>query len=127
MVNLGLSKVDDAVATKHPGLQQYAACQSHAFMKGTGSFVLGTGVLFSLQNLLQKKLPYRLQWNLLLSIVTGSVCSYLVTRSETLKCSDLWMYLETGNYPDRTPHTEEPAEPTDPSGPRTTQYGDVME
>lgn len=23
------------------GLQSYAACQSHAFMKGTGTFILG--------------------------------------------------------------------------------------
>ncbi|KAG5834721.1 transmembrane protein 141 [Anguilla rostrata] len=127
MVNIGLRKVDDAVAAKHPGLQQYSACQSHAFMKGTGTFVLGTGLLLSLQYMLQKKLPYPSQWSLLLSVVTGSVCSYAVTRSETQKCSDLWMYLETGSVPDRTPHTEEPAQPTEPSGPRTTQYGDVME
>ncbi|KAG7476468.1 hypothetical protein MATL_G00083080 [Megalops atlanticus] len=127
MVNLGLSRVDDAVAAKHPGLQQYAACQSHAFMKGTGSFVLGTGGLFVIQKVLQKKLPYPLQWNLLLSVVAGSVCSYAVTRIETQKCSDLWMYLETGSFPDRTPHTEEATPPAEPSGPKTTQYGDVME
>ncbi|KAJ8286812.1 hypothetical protein GJAV_G00043540 [Gymnothorax javanicus] len=127
MVNIGITKVDDAIAAKHPGLQQYSACQSHAFMKGTGTFVLGTGLLFALQNMLQKRLPYPLQWNVLLSVVTGSVCSYLVTRSETQKCSDLWMYLETGSFPDRTPHTEEPAQSPELSGPRTTQYGDVME
>ncbi|KAJ8408665.1 hypothetical protein AAFF_G00253000 [Aldrovandia affinis] len=126
MVNIGLTKVDDAVAAKHPGLQQYTACQSHAFMKGTGTFMLGTAGLISVQHLLQKKLPYPLQWNLLVSIVAGSVCSYLVTRRESQKCSDLWMYLETGSYPDRTAHTEEPSS-TEPSGPKPTQYGDVME
>ncbi|XP_010778759.1 transmembrane protein 141 isoform X2 [Notothenia coriiceps] len=40
MVNIGLTKVDDAVAARHPGLQSYAACQSGAFMKGTGTIVL---------------------------------------------------------------------------------------
>nr|KAF6487931.1 transmembrane protein 141 [Rousettus aegyptiacus] len=48
MVNLGLSRVDDAVAAKHPGLGEYAACQSNAFMKGIFTFVtgrLGLGVL----------------------------------------------------------------------------------
>ncbi|KAM9642869.1 transmembrane protein 141 isoform 1-T1 [Trichechus inunguis] len=39
MVNLGLSRVDDAVAAKHPGLGEYAACQSNAFMKGVVTFV----------------------------------------------------------------------------------------
>ncbi|KAF6127739.1 transmembrane protein 141 [Phyllostomus discolor] len=39
MVNLGLSRVDDAVAAKHPGLGEYAACQSRAFMKGIFTFV----------------------------------------------------------------------------------------
>ncbi|XP_057218755.1 transmembrane protein 141 [Triplophysa rosa] len=76
MVNLGLSKVDDAVAAKHPGLQQYAACQSYAFMKGTASFILGTASLFFVQRALQKRMPYPLQWNLLVSIVASSVFSY---------------------------------------------------
>ncbi|XP_015734215.1 transmembrane protein 141 isoform X2 [Coturnix japonica] len=43
MVNLGLRRVEDSVAAKHPALQQYAACQAHAFMKGIGTFVAGTG------------------------------------------------------------------------------------
>ncbi|CAF99181.1 unnamed protein product, partial [Tetraodon nigroviridis] len=103
MVNLGLSRVDDAVAAKHPGLESYAACQSHAFMKGTGTFILGTVSLFAIQKVLQRKLPYSLQWNLLVSIVTSSFGSYAVTRWETQKCSDLWMLLETGKVPDRSP------------------------
>ncbi|XP_038011946.1 transmembrane protein 141 isoform X3 [Motacilla alba alba] len=43
MVNLGVRRVEDDVAAKHPALQQYAACQSHAFMKGIGTFLAGTG------------------------------------------------------------------------------------
>ncbi|XP_023392206.1 transmembrane protein 141 isoform X3 [Pteropus vampyrus] len=71
MVNLGLSRVDDAVAAKHPGLGEYAACQSTAFMKGIFTFVT----------------------------VTGSVASYWVTRVESQKCSHLWLFLETGQLP----------------------------
>nr|XP_037842958.1 transmembrane protein 141 isoform X2 [Chlorocebus sabaeus] len=71
MVNLGLSRVDDAVAAKHPGLGEYAACQSHAFMKGVFTFVT----------------------------VAGSVASYGVTRVESKKCSNLWLFLETGQLP----------------------------
>ncbi|XP_010876142.2 transmembrane protein 141 isoform X1 [Esox lucius] len=106
MVNIGLTKVDDALAAKHPGLQQYAACQSHAFMKGTGTFVLGTAGFFLLQKVIQKKLPYPLQWNLLLSTVAASMGSYAVTRWETMKCNDLWILSETGAVADRTAHSE---------------------
>nr|XP_027326683.2 transmembrane protein 141 isoform X3 [Anas platyrhynchos] len=42
MGNLGLQRVDESVAARHPALRQYAACQSHAFMKGIGAFVAGT-------------------------------------------------------------------------------------
>ncbi|XP_030625652.1 transmembrane protein 141 isoform X2 [Chanos chanos] len=126
MVNLGLTKVDDALVAKHPGLERYAACQSHAFMKGTGSFILGTASLFFAQRALQKRLPYALQWNLLVSIVASSVFSYSVTRWETMKCTDLWLLLETGSVPDRNPPKEPPALTT-PAGPKVTQYGDVMD
>ncbi|XP_030210007.1 transmembrane protein 141 isoform X4 [Gadus morhua] len=97
MVNIGLRRVDDALAAKHPGLQQYAACQSSAFMKGTGTFLL----------------------------VASSVGSYAVTRWETRKCTELWLLLEKGEIPDPTPskvlNLEEPA------APKKTLYGDVME
>ncbi|XP_075899747.1 transmembrane protein 141 [Nelusetta ayraudi] len=125
MVNIGLSKVDDAVAAKHPGLQSYAACQSHAFMKGTGTFILGAISLFGAQKVLQKRLPYPLQWNLLVSIVASSVGSYAVTRWETQKCTDLWMFLETGKVPDRSPPQVSKPEESERSA--KTKYGDVME
>ncbi|XP_055255135.1 transmembrane protein 141 isoform X2 [Moschus berezovskii] len=68
MVNLGLSRVDDTVASKHPGLGEYAACQSNAFMKGVSTFVTGTGATFGLQMLVQRKLPYPFQWNVLVAV-----------------------------------------------------------
>ncbi|XP_064249679.1 transmembrane protein 141 isoform X9 [Passer domesticus] len=48
-------------------LQQYAACQSHAFMKGIGTFLAGSGAAFAVQNMARQKLPYSLQWSLLLA------------------------------------------------------------
>ncbi|XP_020837507.1 transmembrane protein 141 isoform X3 [Phascolarctos cinereus] len=51
MVTLGLSRVDDAVAARHPGLREYAACQSQAFMKGIITFITGhTGQEWSQAN-----------------------------------------------------------------------------
>uniref|UniRef100_UPI00398EC509 transmembrane protein 141 isoform X2 n=1 Tax=Pristiophorus japonicus TaxID=55135 RepID=UPI00398EC509 len=124
MVNVGLSRVSESVAAKHPGLQEYAACQSHAFMKGTSA-------AFVMQRLLNKKLPVPTKWNVLLSVVTGSLTSYVVTRVETQKCSNLWIYLETGAMPHSSDKGTEDqktdsAENTDNGG-KKTQYGDVMD
>lgn len=49
--------------------------------------------------LVQKKFPYPFQWNLLVAVVAGSVASYWVTRVESQKCSNLWLFLETGKLP----------------------------
>ncbi|XP_021270062.1 transmembrane protein 141 isoform X6 [Numida meleagris] len=138
MVHLGLRRVEDGVAAKHPALQQYAACQAHAFMKGIGTFLAGSGAAFAVQKLVNKKLPYPLQWNLLLSVAAGSLASYTVTRAETQKCSDFWIYLETGKSPqehvvaDRVPQpaenlfVQEDAERVTPSV-RRNKYGDIVE
>ncbi|XP_061460432.1 transmembrane protein 141 [Rhineura floridana] len=130
MVNVGLSRVDDAVAAKHPGLQEYATCQSYAFMKGIGTFITGSGVAFAVQKL-NRKMPYPLQWNILLSFVVGSVASYAVTRRETQKCSDLWIFLESEQHgpPDVA---KEKAPSLDPQkkaegGVKRNKYGDVVE
>ncbi|XP_032255324.1 transmembrane protein 141 isoform X2 [Phoca vitulina] len=68
MVNLGLSRVDDTVAAKHPGLGEYAACQSKAFVKGIFTFVTGTGAAFGLQMFIRRKLPYPFQWSVLVAV-----------------------------------------------------------
>ncbi|KAG7499461.1 hypothetical protein JOB18_039235 [Solea senegalensis] len=125
MVNLGIRRVDDALVAKHPGLESYAACQSRAFMKGTGAFVLGATGLFALQWALQRRLPYPLQWNLFISVVASSVGSYAVTRRESQKCSDLWLLLETGKIPDRSPQLQ--PKPEESKTPGETKYGDVMD
>ncbi|XP_031986768.1 transmembrane protein 141 isoform X2 [Corvus hawaiiensis] len=158
MVNLGVRRVEDDVAAKHPALQQYAACQSHAFMKGIGTFLAGTGrsshlgiaravlgrspgaagtsrpcpvtsapvsagsgAAFAVQKLARQKLPYSHQWSLLLAAAAGSLGSYVVTRAETQKCSNFWIYLETENLPS--------AEDGDGAATsvRKNRYGDVVE
>ncbi|KAM5259673.1 transmembrane protein 141 isoform 2-T2 [Hipposideros larvatus] len=108
MVNLGLSRVDDAVAAKHPGLGEYAACQSQAFMKGIFTFVTGTGATLGLQMFTQRKFKYPFQWNVLVAVVAGSLASYWVTRVESQKCSNLWLFLETGQLPTNTGPGERP-------------------
>ncbi|XP_060106714.1 transmembrane protein 141 [Heteronotia binoei] len=128
MVNLGLWRVDDEVAAKHPGLQEYAACQSFAFMKGIGTFIAGSGMTFALQ-MFSRKRRYSFQWNILVSLVVGSVASYAVTRWETQKCSNLWIFLETAEpvqdvAKEKVP-TQDSKEKTQ-MGEKKNKYGDVV-
>ncbi|XP_056361419.1 transmembrane protein 141 [Oenanthe melanoleuca] len=138
MVNLGVRRVEDDVAAKHPALQQYAACQSHAFVKGIGTFLAGSGAAFAVQKLARQKLPYTPQWSLLLAAAAGSLGSYVVTRAETQKCSNFWIYLETGKSPQELAVTDGMSQPAEniPSAEdrdgsttlmRRNRYGDVVE
>ncbi|KAM8995932.1 transmembrane protein 141 isoform 6-T6 [Ara ararauna] len=137
MVTLGLRRVEDGVAAKHPALQQYAACQSHAFLKGIGTFLAGSGAAFAVQKLVNRKVPYGLQWSLLLAGAAGSLASYVVTRAETQKCSDFWIYLETGKFPQELAMAGGVSQPADLPSPedrgsaaslvRKNKYGDIVE
>ncbi|KAM3910661.1 transmembrane protein 141 [Leptodactylus fuscus] len=122
MVNLGLSRVSDTVAAKHPGLQGYAACQSQAFMKGVVTFITGTGAALVIQSAFRKHLPYSRRWNILLSVVAGSVASYIVTKRETEKCTELWVYLEKGQISQLHDAGQQMSETT-----KRNKYGDSIE
>ncbi|NXC25459.1 TM141 protein, partial [Campylorhamphus procurvoides] len=97
-----------------------------------------SGAAFAVQKLAQQKLPYSPQWSLLLAAATGSLASYVVTRAETQKCSDFWIYLETGKSPQELTVTGRMSQPTenllstedeDSAAPpvRRNRYGDVVE
>ncbi|XP_062938462.1 transmembrane protein 141 isoform X2 [Cynocephalus volans] len=101
MVTLGLSRVDDAVAAKHPVGQVSWAWRELALLSHRDS-PAGTGATFGLQMFIQRKFRYPLQWSLLVAVVVGSVASYGVTRVESQKCSNLWLFLETGRLPKDT-------------------------
>ncbi|NXS14581.1 TM141 protein, partial [Neodrepanis coruscans] len=96
------------------------------------------GAAFAVQKLARQKLPYSPQWSLLLAAAAGSLASYVVTRAETQKCSDFWIYLETGKSPQELAVTGGVSEPTEnlpgteerdsPAPPvRRNRYGDVVE
>ncbi|NXH65834.1 TM141 protein, partial [Hydrobates tethys] len=97
-----------------------------------------SGAAFAVQKLVNKKLPYSLQWSLLLAGATGSLASYVVTRAETQKCSDFWIYLETGKSPQELAEAGRVSQPAENlSSPedresaallvRRNKYGDVVE
>ncbi|KAM9521869.1 transmembrane protein 141 isoform 1-T1 [Guaruba guarouba] len=113
----------------------------------------GSGAAFAVQKLVNRKVPYGLQWSLLLagdalavgflgsilvSSAAGSLASYAVTRAETQKCSDFWIYLETGKFPQELAMAggvSQPAEdlpsPEDRGSAaslvRKNKYGDIVE
>nr|XP_047910646.1 transmembrane protein 141 isoform X2 [Anser cygnoides] len=132
MVNLGLRRVEESVAAKHPALQQYAACQSHAFMKGIGTFLAGSGAAFAVQKLCSLEAAC-----VLVSSAAGSLASYMVTKAETQKCSDFWIYLETGKSPRERAMADGVSQPTENLSPedaekvaphvRRNKYGDIVE
>ncbi|KAM4020490.1 transmembrane protein 141 isoform 1-T1 [Anomaloglossus baeobatrachus] len=105
------------------GLQGYAACQSQAFMKGVVTFITGTGAALVTQSVFRKRLPYPPKWNILLSVVAGSVASYIVTRRETEKCTDLWIYLEKGQIS----QLHDAGQPQIPDTTKRNKYGDATE
>ncbi|XP_078472145.1 transmembrane protein 141 [Lampetra fluviatilis] len=134
MVSIGLARVDDSVAGRHPGLQSYSACTSFALMKGTAVLVLGTPAMVFLQSLLKKRLPYGFQWNILTSVLVSSVVSYSITRREVGKCGENWIRFEKGELPqDLTDAVERPEGASPSAGsehetaPGRTKYGDVLE
>ncbi|NXH16906.1 TM141 protein, partial [Bucco capensis] len=97
-----------------------------------------SGAAFAVQQLVNKKVPYRVQWSLLMAGATGSLASYVVTRIETQKCSDFWIYLETGKSPQELAmagRVPQPAEDQPSPGNRGSvappmrrnKYGDVVE
>ncbi|NWI90733.1 TM141 protein, partial [Pitta sordida] len=97
-----------------------------------------SGAALAVQKVARQKLPYSPQWSLLLAAAAGSLASYLVTRAETQKCSDFWIYLETGRSPHELAMTggvSQPAEnlpgaeDKDSAAPpvRRNRYGDVVE
>ncbi|NXI22168.1 TM141 protein, partial [Sterrhoptilus dennistouni] len=97
-----------------------------------------SGAAFALQKLARQALPYGPQWSLLLAAAAGSLGSYVVTRAETQKCSNFWIYLETGKSPQELAVTGAVSQPAEnlPSAEgkdssatlvRRNRYGDVVE
>ncbi|NXG78990.1 TM141 protein, partial [Baryphthengus martii] len=77
-------------------------------------------------------------WSILVPSAAGSVASYVVTRAETQKCSDFWIYLETGKSSQELTMAGRVSQPTEnlPSPEdgekaavlvRRNKYGDVVE
>ncbi|NXX10995.1 TM141 protein, partial [Podargus strigoides] len=97
-----------------------------------------SGAAFAVQKLVSKKLPYSSQWSLLLAGAAGCIASYVVTRAETQKCSNFWIYLETGRSPQElavASRVSQPPENLPSQGHqenmalpvRRNKYGDVVE
>ncbi|XP_035747758.1 transmembrane protein 141, partial [Egretta garzetta] len=76
--------------------------------------------------------------SIVVSPAAGSLTSYVVTRAETQKCSNFWIYLETGKSPQELAMAGRVAQPAEnPPSPedgestaplvRRNKYGDMVE
>ncbi|XP_031986772.1 transmembrane protein 141 isoform X6 [Corvus hawaiiensis] len=129
MVNLGVRRVEDDVAAKHPAAGPPSQCRS---WRGRSCRTAISGACCW---------PRDAAGNLRrtsASPAAGSLGSYVVTRAETQKCSNFWIYLETGKSPQElsvTGGVSQPAEnlPSAEDGDgaatsvRKNRYGDVVE
>ncbi|XP_048669264.1 transmembrane protein 141 isoform X2 [Marmota marmota marmota] len=81
------------------GAPRWSPASPAYWLIGGPWLLAGTGMTIGLQMFIQRKFPYPMQWSVLMAVVAGSVASYGVTRVESQKCSNLWLFLETGQLP----------------------------
>uniref|UniRef100_A0A7M4EUS6 Uncharacterized protein n=1 Tax=Crocodylus porosus TaxID=8502 RepID=A0A7M4EUS6_CROPO len=90
-----------ACACSHAGTgaMSVCVCVSMCTQAQGHSVCVCTGAVFLLQNWISKRRPYGLQWKVLLSVACHGLETLSLSVSETQKCSNLWIYLETGQLP----------------------------
>lgn len=106
-------RLKDQYREKHPGFEHYLECMTRAYLSGLTGFTLGlclssdnlfrnsiptvsTGfasVYFS-QKLVQRRFPYPLKFNILISTLVGITASYKITSDRTKSCQSGWLAAE---------------------------------
>ncbi|XP_058709519.1 transmembrane protein 141 isoform X2 [Poecile atricapillus] len=127
MVNLGVRRVEDDVAAKHPAAGPPSQCRS---WRGRSCRTARSGACCWLRTGAAGA-PRSTS----AAPAAGSLGSYVVTRAETQKCSNFWIYLETGKSPQELAVTGQPAENLPCAEDRDSiaalvkrnRYGDVVE
>lgn len=78
----------------HPGFDSYMECMSRSLFTGLATFWLGFSGCYFTQKIIQKKLTYPRQWNILISSLVAVGLSYKVTADRTKSCQAAWMAAE---------------------------------
>ncbi|XP_066837036.1 transmembrane protein 141 isoform X1 [Anser cygnoides] len=145
MVNLGLRRVEESVAAKHPvgaarpprrgwGGREPGRCPDG--VSAGAAAVRGVPVPRLHEG--HRHLPGRQRSRFRRAeAAAGSLASYMVTKAETQKCSDFWIYLETGKSPRERAMADGVSQPTENLSPedaekvaphvRRNKYGDIVE
>ncbi|KAI9579782.1 transmembrane protein 141 [Glossina fuscipes] len=84
----------DQQRDKHPGFDSYMNCMTRALFTGLASFCLGFSGTYFAQKVIQKKLYYPLQYNILISVLTATGIAYHLTSIRTKSCQAAWMAAE---------------------------------
>lgn len=89
-----IRKLKEQQKDKHPGFGSYLECMTRALFTGLAGFTLGFSSIYFTQKLIQRRLPYALQTNILISTLTGSAVAYKLTSDRTKSCQAAWLAAE---------------------------------
>lgn len=111
-----IKRLKDQQREKHPGFDAYMECMTRSLFTGLASFCLGEfsvlalhlncissifyfvlkgfSGLYFVQKIIQTKIRYPLQYNILASTVTATIVAYEVTSKRTKSCQAAWMATE---------------------------------
>lgn len=93
-----------------PGIFGPGCCHSPA-SRGPGELWVGCSPAQQLAGA-SPLLPLANVGSIVVPPATGSIASYMVTRAETQKCSDFWIYLETDKSPQELAMAGRVSQPT---------------
>lgn len=109
-----IRKLKDQQRDKHPGFDNYLECMTRALFSGLSAFTLGKteivlwkfpirsnssvflgfSSVYFIQKFVQKRFPYPIKTNVLISTLVGTVAAYKVTSDRTKSCQAGWLAAE---------------------------------
>ncbi|XP_077987166.1 transmembrane protein 141-like [Glandiceps talaboti] len=91
MVLIGLEDVDHETAKKYPGLDNYATCQSKAFVIGMSTSVVGAGAGYSVFKYLQSRYRIPVKFNIAFAAGGAIIVGYIAASTATKQCQKMWL------------------------------------
>ncbi|XP_058978554.1 transmembrane protein 141-like [Musca domestica] len=89
-----IRRLKDQQREKHPGFDAYMECMTRSLFTGLASFCLGFSGFYFAQKIVQSKIRYPQQYNILISTLAATVIGYEVTSKRTKSCQAAWMAAE---------------------------------
>ncbi|KAH9496926.1 hypothetical protein Btru_010200 [Bulinus truncatus] len=87
---------EEELVEKYPHYKTYKACQSHAFMSSSFTFVIASACSYFAIDTLYRRFKANISKNWLTAgpIVFGILSAYVVVQRKTTNCQNMWMAME---------------------------------